>query len=41
MPNLLIAVLVCVVVALAVFAIISLFDQRSERARLIRERLAS
>ncbi len=41
MPNLLIAVLVCIVVAVAAFAIISLFDQRSERARLIRERLAS
>jgi len=37
----LIALLVFLVVALAAFAIGSLIDQRSARARLIRERLAT
>jgi tight adherence protein B len=41
MSAALIAVLVFAVVALAAFAIGSLFDQRSARARLIRERLAT
>ena len=40
MPAALIALLVFVVVALAVFAAVSLLDQRSARARLIKERLA-
>jgi tight adherence protein B len=37
----LIAILVFVVVALGVFAVASLFDQRSAQARLLRERLAN
>src|SRR2546427_11006907 len=37
----LVAVLVFVVVALAVFSVISLLDQRRDRARLIKERLAT
>lgn len=37
----LIAILVFIVVALAVFASVSLLDQRSARARLIKERLAT
>jgi tight adherence protein B len=37
----LIALLVFIVVALAVFAVASLFDQRSARARLIKDRLAT
>jgi tight adherence protein B len=41
MPAVLMAVLVFLVVALAVFAVISLLDQRSARARLIKERLAN
>src|SRR5579864_4312974 len=41
MPAVLIAVLVFLVVALAVFAAVSLLDQRSARARLIKERLAN
>jgi Flp pilus assembly protein TadB len=41
MPAALIALLVFVVVALAVFAAVSLLDQRSARARLIKERLAN
>jgi tight adherence protein B len=40
MPAALIAFLVFILVALAVFATISLYDQRSARARLIKERLA-
>src|SRR2546429_10013496 len=36
----LVAVLVFVVVALAVFSVISLLDQRRDRARLMKERLA-
>ena len=40
MPAALIAFLVFVLVALAVFAAISLYDQRSAQARLIKERLA-
>jgi tight adherence protein B len=40
MPAL-IAILVFIVVALAVFAVGSLFDQRSAQARLIRDRLAT
>jgi tight adherence protein B len=40
MPALLIAVLVFAVVGVAAFAVFSIFDQRSARARLIRERLA-
>jgi tight adherence protein B len=40
MSALLIAILVFAVVAAAAFAIFSIFDQRSARARLIRERLA-
>src|ERR1700736_1494108 len=36
-----IAILVFVVVALGVFAVASLFDQRSAQARLLRERLAT
>ena len=40
MPAALIAFLVFVLVALAVFATISLYDQRSAQARLIKERLA-
>src|ERR1035437_1667685 len=40
MPAALIALLVFVVVALAVFAAVSLLDQRSAAARLIKERLA-
>jgi len=38
---LLIALLVSVVVALGAFALVSLFDQRSSRARIIKDRLAS
>ena len=41
MSALLIAVLVFVVVALATFAVASLVDQRRDRARLIKERLAT
>jgi len=41
MPALLIAVIVFAIVASAFFAVASLFDQRSARARLIKERLAS
>ena len=41
MPATLIALLVFAVVALAVFAVGSLLDQRSARARLIKERLAT
>ena len=41
MPPILIALLVFVVVAVAVFAVLSLLDQRNARARLIKERLAS
>jgi tight adherence protein B len=41
MPSGLIALLVFVVVALAAFAIGSIFDQRNARARLIKERLAN
>ena len=41
MPATLIALLVFAVVALAVFAVGSLMDQRSARARLIKERLAT
>src|SRR5580698_7063281 len=41
MPAGLIALLVFVVVALAAFAVGSLLDQRSARARLIKERLAN
>ncbi len=41
MPATLIAVLVFVLVALAVFAAVSILDQRSARARLIKERLAN
>src|SRR5271167_3753966 len=37
----LIAILVFVVVALGVFAVASLMDQRSAQARLLRERLAT
>src|SRR5579864_8076035 len=37
----LIAILVFVVVAMGVFAVASLLDQRSARARLLRERLAT
>jgi len=40
MPAALIAFLVFILVALAVFATISLYDQRSAQARLIKERLA-
>jgi tight adherence protein B len=40
MPAALTAFLVFIMVALAVFATISLYDQRSARARLIKERLA-
>jgi len=40
MPALIIAVLVFAVVALATFAIVSLFDQRRAQARLIKDRLA-
>ena len=36
-----IAILVFVVVALGVFAVASLLDQRSAQARLLRERLAT
>src|ERR1700730_15673499 len=39
MPAMLIALLVFVLVALAVFAAVSLLDQRSARARLLKERL--
>jgi len=38
---LLIALLVSVVVALGAFALVSLFDQRSSRARIIKDRLAA
>jgi tight adherence protein B len=38
---LLIALLVSVVVALGIFALVSLFDQRSSRARIIKDRLAA
>ena len=41
MSAALMAVLVFLVVALAVFAMVSLLDQRSARARLIKERLAN
>src|SRR5246127_675173 len=41
MPAMLIAFLVLVLVALAVFSFLSLLDQRSARARLIKERLAN
>ncbi|MFZ0860536.1 MAG: type II secretion system F family protein [Candidatus Sulfotelmatobacter sp.] len=41
MPAVLIALLVFVLVALAVFAAVTLLDQRSARARLIKERLAN
>ena len=41
MSALLIALIVFVVVALATFAIASLFDERRAQARLIRERLAT
>jgi tight adherence protein B len=41
MSAALLAVLVFLVVALAVFAVVSLLDQRSARARLIKERLAN
>jgi tight adherence protein B len=41
MPELLIAILVFVVVALATFAIASLLDERRAQARLIRDRLAA
>ena len=41
MPAALIAILVFVVVALAAFALGSIFDQRNARARLIKERLAN
>jgi tight adherence protein B len=41
MSALLIAVFVFVVVALATFAVASLFDQRSAQARLIKDRLAT
>src|ERR1700687_3309611 len=41
MPAMLIAFLVLVLVALAVFSVLSLLDQRSARARLIKERLAN
>ncbi|MGA2856278.1 MAG: type II secretion system F family protein [Candidatus Sulfotelmatobacter sp.] len=40
MPAFLIAALVCILVALAAFALFLLLDQRRARARLIRERLA-
>jgi tight adherence protein B len=40
MPAL-IAILVVIVVTLGVFALVSLFDQRSSRARIIKDRLAS
>ncbi len=41
MPALLIAFFVFIVVALATFAVASLFDQRSAQARLIKDRLAT
>ncbi|MGZ4730930.1 MAG: type II secretion system F family protein [Terriglobales bacterium] len=41
MPAALIAILVFILVALAAFAAVSLLDQRSARARLIKERLAN
>jgi len=41
MPATLIAVLVFVLVAIAVFAVMSILDQRSSHARLIKERLAN
>jgi tight adherence protein B len=41
MPELLIALLVFIVVALATFAVASLFDERRAQARLIRDRLAA
>ncbi len=41
MSELIIAFLVFVVVALATFAIVSLFDERSAQARLIKDRLAT
>src|SRR5271155_2431890 len=41
MSALLIAFLVFVVVALAIFAVLSLFDQRRAQARLIKDRLAT
>ena len=41
MPAMLIALLVFVLVALAAFAAVSLLDQRSARARLLKERLAN
>lgn len=41
MTNLLVAVVVCILVAVVVFVAISLVDQRNARARLLRERLTS
>src|SRR5271154_5633976 len=41
MSALLITFLVFVVVALAIFAVLSLFDQRRAQARLIKDRLAT
>src|SRR5580693_3442890 len=41
MSSLLIAFLVFVVVALAIFAVLSLVDQRRAQARLIKDRLAT
>src|SRR5271155_6048951 len=41
MSELIIAALVFMVVALATFAIVSLFDERSAQARLIKDRLAT
>jgi len=41
MPAVIIAILVFIVVALAVFAAMSLLDERSARARVIKERLAT
>jgi len=41
MPVALIAILVFVLVALAVFAVVSILDQRSAQARLLKERLAN
>src|ERR1700735_445838 len=41
MPVILTAILVFVLVALAVFAVVSLLDERSAQARLIKERLAN
>jgi tight adherence protein B len=41
MPAALMALFVFVMVAVAVFALVSLFDQRNARARLLKERLAN